>query len=164
MNEASRTALSTVTTAEFPHLYALRDALTGIRFLEINPQAARAANDRFEDRVLKPDASNLAAVLAHLKETTATAHRPDGVLSDIAAVIPSVTRLTVENDPGQRQYAFSLGFADDLTFSSRVISDGTLRLLALLTVLNQSITYIRTEVTGFRLIYKDTGDIFNYGA
>lgn len=140
INEASRTALSTVTTAEFPHLYALRDALTGIRFLEINPQAARKANDRFEDRVLKPDASNLAAVLAHLKEKTATGQRPDGVLSDIAAdlasLIPSVTRLRVENDPGQRQYSFNLEFVDDLTFSSRVISDGTLRLLALLTVLN----------------------------
>lgn len=31
-------------------------------------------------------------------------------------------------------------------------------------MLNQSITYIRTETTGFRLIYKDTRDIFNYGA
>lgn len=138
--EASRTALSTVTTAEFPHLYGLRDALASFRFLEINPKAARNTNDRFEDRVLKPDASNLAAVLAHLKEETSTATRPEGVLSDIAAdlasLIPSVCKLEVANDPQQRQYSFSLGFADSLQFSSRVISDGTLRLLALLTVLN----------------------------
>lgn len=140
LNEASRTALSTVTTAEFPHLYALREALTGLRFLEINPKAARSSNDRFEDRALKPDASNLAAVLAHLKDETATDLRPDGVLSDIAAdlssLIPSICRLEVGSDTGQRQFSFSLGFADSLNFSSRVISDGTLRLLALLTVLN----------------------------
>ena len=140
LTEASRTALSTVTTAEFPHLYALREALADLRFLEINPRAARSTNDRFEDRVLKPDASNLAAVLAHLKEETATDVRPEGVLSDIAAdlssLIPSVCRLEVSNDPGQRQFSFSLGFADSLNFSSRVISDGTLRLLALLTVLD----------------------------
>jgi predicted ATPase len=109
--EASRTALSTVTTAEFPHLYGLRDALAGFRFLEINPKAARGANDRFEDRVLKPDASNLAAVLAHLKDDTATAVRPEGVLSDIAAdlaaLIPSVCRLGVTNDTHQRQFSFS---------------------------------------------------------
>ena len=138
--EASRTALSTVTTAEFPHLYALRDALTAFRFLEINPASARSSNDRFEDRALKPDASNLAAVLAHLKEETATESRPDGVLADIAAdlasLIPSVCKLQVTNDPQQRQFSFSLGFTDTLEFSSRVISDGTLRLLALLTVLN----------------------------
>lgn len=140
LKEASRTALSTIATAEFPHLYALRETLASIRFLEINPRAARNANDRFEDRVLKPDASNLAAVLAHLKEETADTLRPDGVLSDIAAdlatLIPSVRRLEIRNDPNQRQYSFRLEFGGDLAFSSRVISDGTLRLLALLAVLD----------------------------
>jgi predicted ATPase len=118
LKEASRTALSTITTAEFPHLYALRETLASIRFLEINPRAARSANDRFEDRILKPDASNLAAVLAHLKEETADERRPDGVLSDIAAdltsLIPSVRRLEIRNDPNQKQYSFSLAFAGNL--------------------------------------------------
>ena len=140
LKEASRTALSTITTAEFPHLYALRDMLTKMRFLEINPRAARNANDRFEERSLKPDASNLSAVLARLKEETATKSRPNGVLSDIAAdlasLIPSVCNLEVQNDPNQKQYSFRLEFTGKLVFSSRVISDGTLRLLALLTVLN----------------------------
>ena len=49
--EASTTALSTITTAEFPHLYALRDLFASTRFLEINPQAARRPNDRFEKRI-----------------------------------------------------------------------------------------------------------------
>ena len=140
LKEASRTALSTITTAEFPHLHALRESLASIRFLEINPRSARSANDRYEDRILKPDASNLAAVLAHLKEETATEMRPDGALSDIAAdlssLIPSVHSLEIRNDPDQKQYSFSLTFAGDLVFSSRVISDGTLRLLALLTILD----------------------------
>ncbi len=140
LKEASRTALSTITTSEFPHLYALREVLADIRFLEIDPRAARGANDRFEGRVLKSDASNLAAVLAHLKNETATPKGPDGVLSEIAAdlasLIPSVHRLEIQDHPNQRQYSFSLQFVGDLMFSSRVISDGTLRLLALLTVLN----------------------------
>ena len=121
LKEASRTALSTITTSEFPHLYALREALASIRFLEINPRAARSANDRFEDRVMKPDASNLAAVLAHLKEETAAELRPDGVLSDIAAdlasLIPSVRGLKIRNDSSERQYSFSLEFDGDLVFS-----------------------------------------------
>lgn len=137
---ASRTALSTITTAEFPHLYALRDALSSIRFLEINPRAARNASDRFESGILRPDASNLAAVLARLKVSTATEERPDGVLADIAAdlsaLIPSVKTLQTRDDSAHRQYSFSLGFVNDLEFSSRVISDGTLRLLALLAILD----------------------------
>ena len=140
LKEASRTALSTIATAEFPHLNALRQTLAGIRFLEINPQEARSANDRFADPVLRPDASNLAAALAHLKATTTDKNRPDGVLADIAAdlasLIPSVRGIESRDDPGQRQYSFGLQFDDGLVFSSRVISDGTLRLLALLTVLN----------------------------
>jgi predicted ATPase len=140
LKEASRSALSTITTSEFPHLYALRDHLANVRFLEINPRAARDANDLFEDRTLKPDASNLAAVLARLKDETAEKDRPEGVLSDIASdlssLIPSVCRLSVSEDKLHRQYSFNLGFTGALTFSSRVISDGTLRLLALLTVLD----------------------------
>lgn len=140
LKEASKTALSTITTAEFPHLYALRDLLVNMRFLEINPHAARAANDRFEDRVLRRDASNLSAVLARLKEETSSPERPEGVLADIAAdlssLIPSVSSLDVLDDPNQRQYSFNIKFAGNLAFSSRVISDGTLRLLALLTLLD----------------------------
>jgi predicted ATPase len=140
LKEASRTALSTITTAEFPHLYALREILFAMRFLEINPRAARDANDIYEDRVLRPDASNLSTVLARLKEETATKDRPNGVLSDIAAdlasLIPSVRELEVQNEPNRRQYSFSLKFSGQLIFSSRVISDGTLRMLALLTILN----------------------------
>ncbi len=140
LKDASRTALSTVSTSEFPHLYALRDLLSGITFLELNPKAARSPNDRFEDRSLRPDASNLSAVLARLQEETSTSVRPDGVLSDIASdlasLISSVKKINVINDITQRQYAFNVEFHDKLSFSSRVISDGTLRLLALLTVLN----------------------------
>lgn len=139
LKEASRTALSTITTAEFPHLYALRGMLRALRFLEINPQAARSANDRFESSDLKADASNLAAVLNRLRDKTTSEERPDGVLADIAvdlsALIPSVVRILAHAD-SQRQYSFSIDFANNLNFSSRVISDGTLRLLALLTLLN----------------------------
>ena len=139
LKEASRTALSTITTADFPHLYALRKALRAVRFLEINPTAARSANDRFEKTTLKPDASNLAAVLNRLRDQTRTDKRPDGILADIAsdltALIPSVCRVRVQAED-QRQYSFSVDFMGDLSFSSRVISDGTLRILALLAILN----------------------------
>jgi hypothetical protein len=109
LKEASRTALSTSTTSEFPHLYALRETLTSIRFLEINPRAARNPSDRFEDRVLKPDASNLAAVLAHLKGETATELRPDGVLSDIAADLASLIPILLELDRCLSLVASALG-------------------------------------------------------
>jgi predicted ATPase len=138
--EASRTALSTVTTAEFRHLYALRSLFVATRFLEINPQAARRPSDRLEEKRLRPDASNLAAALAHLREDTGTHERPDGAIADIsvdlASLIPSVSSVEVFDDPYAKEYAFNVSMSDRLRFSARVISDGTLRLLALLAILN----------------------------
>ena len=138
--EASRTGLSTVTTAEFPHLYALRTLLSSVQFLQIDPQASRRATDRLAPRRLLPDASNLATVLARLMEETRTDMRPKGFLSDVVAdlssLIPSVADLDVRDDPGDSEYSFALRLRDTQAFSSRVISDGTLRLLALVTILN----------------------------
>lgn len=140
LKDASQTGLSTITTAEFPHLFALKALLVGIRFLEINPSAARAASDRLAQRDLLPDASNLAAVMAHLKAETKTEDNPNGILADIARdlswLIPSIQDLEVHDDAMQREYTFGLRLDSKLSFSSRVISDGTLRLLALLTVLH----------------------------
>lgn len=138
--EASRSALSTITTAEFPHAYALRDLFASTRFLEINPQAARRPSDRFEERMLRADASNLAAVLARLRDETRTAARPDGVIGeisvDLATLIPSVRSVQISDNPAAKEYSFGIATADHLQFSSRVISDGTLRLLALLAILD----------------------------
>ena len=137
---APRTALSTIATAEFPHLYALREMLSSVQFLQVDPQASRRPTDRLAPRQMLPDASNLATVLAKLRAETRSEVRPDGVLSDIgtdlSSLIPSVARLEVHDSRDASEYSFSVELAGSLSFSSRVISDGTLRLLALLTVLN----------------------------
>ena len=138
--EASRTGLSMVATAEFPHVHALRTLLSSVQFLQIDPRASRRATDRLAPRQLLPDASNLATVLARLREETRTDERPDGLLADVAAdlssLIPSVAGLDVRDDPGDSEYSFALDLGDAPPFSSRVISDGTLRLLVLVTMLN----------------------------
>ena len=138
--EAPRTALSTITTAEFPHLFAVRELLASIQFLHVDPQASRRPTDRLAPRRMLPDASNLATVLARLREETANDHSPDGVLTDIgidlSSLIPSVVSVEVDRSHSATEHSFSIKLADDNSFSSRVISDGTLRLLALLTVLN----------------------------
>lgn len=137
---ATRTALSTVTTSEFPHLYALRSLLESVNFLEINPSAARLESDRFDKKDLKSDASNLAAALAHIREISADDVREDGAITDISMdlsfLIPSVKKVIVDDDRKSKDYSFSIETSDGLRFSSRVISDGTIRLLALLSVLN----------------------------
>lgn len=138
--DASRTGISTVQTAEFPHLYAVKKFLGHPSFLEISPSEARRENDRFVEKKLLPSASNLAAVLDRLKSDTGTSDQPEGILNDISnqlsQLIPSVRKVHSVTSRDQKEYAYEIEMADGLRFSSRVISDGTLRLLALITLLN----------------------------
>lgn len=138
--EASRSALSTIATSEFRHLYALKKLISGPQFLEINPTEARKANDRFEDKRLRSNASNLAASLSEIQRLSATENRPSGAIADISAdlamLIPQVRNVRVLDDPKSREYAFDVQVRDGTSFSSRVISDGTIRLLALLAVID----------------------------
>ncbi|WP_210880032.1 AAA family ATPase [Roseovarius autotrophicus] len=138
--DASRTGISTVQTAEFPHLYAVKNFLGHPSFLEISPTEARRENDRFVEKELLPSASNLAAVLDRLKSETGTLDQPDGILNDISnqisQLIPAVRKVHSVTSRDQKEYTYEIEMADGLRFSSRVISDGTLRILALVTLLN----------------------------
>ena len=55
---------------------------------------------------------------------------------DLASLIPSVQSVKVLNDMNAKEYSFGISTSERLHFSARVISDGTLRLLALLAVLD----------------------------
>lgn len=151
---ASATVLSTVTTAEFPHLFALREELRSWRFLQLDPAALRRPSPSYGvAEELEPDGKNLAYVLARIKAETGTSDQPRGELAEIAAelasVIPGImdvevmsdraeTRATqdVLEDGSNRQYRIDIAVRGGIPFSSRVISDGTLRVLALLTLLH----------------------------
>jgi predicted ATPase len=137
---AEATVLSSITNAEFAHLFALREELKHWRLLQLDPALLRRPAPATAIDILEPDGSNLAAVLAQLKLESATPERPLGVLSDIAAdlndLIPGVSRLDAELHSASQEYRIQLTMRDGLPFSSKVVSDGTLRVLALLTLLH----------------------------
>ncbi|AGX88751.1 AAA family ATPase [Candidatus Symbiobacter mobilis] len=137
---AEATMLYSVTNAEFPHLFALREEMRHWRLLQLDPALLRRPVPVTASDVLNADGSNLAAVLAQLKAQTLSDTRPQGVLRDIAAelnqLIPGVMRLETQLHDASREYRIELTMRDGLPFTSRVISDGTLRVLALLTLLH----------------------------
>ncbi|WP_372425179.1 AAA family ATPase [Salinarimonas chemoclinalis] len=138
---ATATVLSRITVgSEFPHLFALRRELESLTFLQLEAAAEREPSDALDADELKPDGSNLARVLARIESETRTAERPHGDLSDIrnqlGLLIPGVRDITIEQDTFAGRYRLFVSMRDQATFSSRVLSDGTLRVLALLTFLN----------------------------
>lgn len=137
---AEATVLYSITNAEFPHLFALREEMRHWRLLQLDPALLRKPVPITTSDTLDADGANLAAVLTRLRLETQSPSRPDGVLSDIAAelnnLIPGTSRLQAELHDASREYRIALTMRDGLPFTSRVISDGTLRVLALLTLLH----------------------------
>jgi len=137
---AEATVLSSITTAEWPHLFALREELRSWRFLQLDPGALRRPSPFDAPEALVADGSNLAGVLARIQAETGTSDQPKGALSiigaDLARLIQGVTTVEVKKDEGERRFQVNILFRDGPPFSSRVASDGTLRVLALLTALN----------------------------
>lgn len=137
---AEATVLYSITNAEFPHLFALREEMRHWRLLQLDPTLLRRPVPATVSDVLDADGSNLAAVLTQLKAETASVEKPHGVLREIAAelnhLIPGVAELDANLHEASREYRIHLTMRDGLPFSARVISDGTLRVLALMTLLH----------------------------
>jgi predicted ATPase len=139
-DRATASVLSRINTVlEFPHLFALRAELAGITFLQLEASAARRPSDALASEELLPDGSNIAKVLARIEAETRSAERPHGdlvlVRNRLNSLIGGVDELRVERDAAGRSYRLFVRMKDEGEFSSSVLSDGTLRLLALATYL-----------------------------
>ena len=58
------------------------------------------------------------------------------VSRDLANLVPGFIKIEVKDDELHRDYTILVHTADGRVFSSRVLSDGTLRLLTLITLVN----------------------------
>jgi predicted ATPase len=138
-HEATATVLSSLTTAEFPLLYALRREFLSWRLLHLDPTALRTPSSFDDPDMLAPNGAHLANVLRRLVEETATEDRLEGSLNDLAAdlasIIPGVLDVRVDEDEARRQRHLVVETRDEAPFSARVASDGTLRAIALLAAL-----------------------------
>jgi len=137
---AEATVLSSITSAEFPHLYALREELRSWRFLQLDPAGLRGPVDQHAPERLEPSGWNLAAVLARIRAETSTEDDEQGLLIDLSAdladLVPGIAGVQIREDETERQWQILIKTRTQGEYSSRVASDGTLRLLALLTALS----------------------------
>lgn len=136
-HSAEATALSSITTAEFPLLYALRSELQSWRFLQLDPLALRRPSSfQDENRPLSPTGEYLGAVLRRIQgDGGDNGNGLTDLAADLASLVPGLRGVEVREDHNLRQWAVTVKSRDEAPFSARVASDGTLRLLALLAAL-----------------------------
>jgi predicted ATPase len=129
-----RTVLSGVTNTEFPHAFAAREEIRTWRFLQLNPEVLRYPSSMLAAPFLSAEGHNLATTLARMQAESSYALAD--VASDLANLVPGVLKVEVDTDQARNQYIIRATMQDQTSFSSRVLSDGTLRMLALATLKN----------------------------
>lgn len=129
-----RTVLSGVANTEFPHALAARDEMRSWRLLQLNPEVLREPSPLVGSQVMQPDGKYLAGALARLQASDPLLLAD--ISRDLANLVPGLLKVEVEMDRARDQYVVWTRTQDGRRFSSRVLSDGTLRMLALVTLKN----------------------------
>jgi hypothetical protein len=129
-----RTVLSGVANTEFPHAFAAREEMRSWHLLQLNPVMLRQPSSMVGPQVMSIDGEYLPGVLARLQ-----AEYPfilADISRDLANLIPGIIKIEVEPDKLNDEFVIWATTEDGRRFSSRVLSDGTLRMLALTVLKN----------------------------
>lgn len=108
--------------------HAITNELSSFRLLHLDAARLREPSEKISSGVLAPDASNLAAILADLPAPVLGAIR-----ADLASLVPGLAGFEIVPEGDTLRLDFKLSGGEHLP--ARLASDGTLRALALLTVL-----------------------------
>lgn len=130
LSNASRTVLSSFDTIDFPHVLAAKEEMKSWKFLQLNPEDLRQATSKNNgEDTISISGKNLAAALFRIKQTD------EYLLKEISrklnSFLPNFIEVDVIDDKENKQYLIKLKDVDKKEFSSRVLSEGTLRILAL---------------------------------
>lgn len=130
LNNATRTVLSSFDTIDFPHVLAAKEEMKSWKFLQLNPEDLRQATSKNNgEDTISASGRNLAAALYRIKQEDSY------VLKEISRklnkFLPNFTEIDVIDDKENKQYLIKLKDVEKKEFSSRVLSEGTLRILAL---------------------------------
>ena len=133
-DKVKRTVLSSVTDTDFPHALAVREEMRSWRFLHLNPEVLRLPSSTKAPPFLSPEGKNMPTTLARMQAEDKFALTD--VSRDMANLASGILKIRVEQDKPNDKYVIYAETSDERSFSSQVLSDGTLRLLALATLRN----------------------------
>ena len=129
-----RTALSSLSTVEFKHAFATRRALTGIRYLQLQPNQLRLPSAFAASTELQPSGYGLAAAMARIAKKAP--ERLQNISTDVSRIVPGIRSVTVVPDSKREEWSVEIVDSDGRELPAKLVSDGTLRLLALATIVH----------------------------
>ena len=124
-----QTVLSSVSKIDFLHVFAVKQEIISWRFLQLNPVELRKPSSLQAKDIISVDGSNLPAALARMQSDDKTIIQD--LSREVHQLLPSIKKLELYFDEPHQQYVLYTNMTDGRRFSSRVLSEGTLRLIAL---------------------------------
>ncbi len=138
-----RTVLSSTNSAESPTALLVRNEMRSWRLLRLEPSQLRQPDNFISPTTLGEDGSHLAATLYNLaqKETKQSKNGNSGNVEDsriygeiatkLSELISDVKSVKVDRDEQRQTLTLQVVDKEDIPYSARALSDGTLRFLAL---------------------------------
>lgn len=130
LNNTTRTVLSSFDSVDFKHILAAREEMKSWRFLQLNPEDLRLPTSKTTgEDIISSSGKNIAATLFRLKQTDAYILRE--ISRKLHSFLPNFVSVDVRDDIENKQYIVILHDIDGKEYTSRVLSEGTLRILTL---------------------------------
>ena len=130
LSHATRTVLSSFDSVDFKHILAAKTEMQSWRFLQLNPEDLRLpASKTVGEDAISETGKNLAAALYRLRQENPYNLRE--ISRELHSFLPSFVDVDVYDDVENKQYVTLLTDVDGKQYTSRVLSEGTLRVLAL---------------------------------
>ncbi|WP_110519213.1 AAA family ATPase [Herpetosiphon llansteffanensis] len=129
-----KTILSSIDNSDFPHAFAVRKELCNWVSPQFNPEMLHYSSQISTKTSLNSAENHLLEVLARI--TAETPITMKDISRDMANLVSSIRRISVEKDPIANRYVIYATMNDDRRFSSMLLSNSTLRLLYLVTLKN----------------------------
>ncbi len=127
--ELERTILSSVNSTDFAHAYAVRKEISSWRLLHLNPVEMREPSPILGPDKVNEDGKYLPSMLRRLE------NEEKGILKDISRsiqnLLPNISSIRIDEDKSRQQFVLYAKSTDGREFSSRVLSEGTLRIMLL---------------------------------
>ncbi|MBK9091279.1 MAG: AAA family ATPase [Anaerolineae bacterium] len=127
----TQTVLGGINSVDFPHAFAVKEEMRSWKFLQLNPEDLRepTSQDVGLRDTMTSGGKNLAAALYRIKQTDEYSLKE--ISRKLNSFLPNFTEVNVYDDRVNRQFIIKVQGEDGKEFSTRVLSEGTLRLLAL---------------------------------
>ncbi len=133
---SERTVIAGIANAEFPHAFAVREEMRSWRCFAVEPHAVRGGRPAHAHTFIGPDGGNLIAALVRMNaEDPAALPR---ISRELNGLLPSIAGVALDATNGFYRQRAVLESSDGAPIPLALLSDGALRLLAMVVLRNDA--------------------------